>query len=335
VNNSDTNVADGPQLRALPSAPSTEHVSNATMAVANPDTFWNLTAQDLMTAGVSLLSSWPLAILIALCFLRSDIKTLLGRLFRWSGFGVDMEFRESVNKLFESSDAIQSSDVEPQRALEEKTTPASELSTAPARELSASNEGERSDDLDRVQRLLQVSPRAVVVEAFSDLEEKARSLGTAMNVSPPRLSNVVKTLVEQKKIFPSATRNAIELNDLRNRVVYSTNDAIAPEDALRYWAIADKLGREFIEILKNMPGKYTIVYKGGPDNGFIDTGQEAASKVELLAMKHVGDTNRWVVGEPEIGQAFQGAPKCDSPPLSDSGGAPVYAARTGAYSVSN
>ena len=64
-----------------------------------------------------------------------------------------------------------------------------------------------------------------------------------------------------------------------------------------------------MDILTNVRTRYTIVYKGGPDNGFIETGEQAEQKLWLLGAKKIKGTEKIVVGEPKVGGGTKGFPQ--------------------------
>ena len=163
---------------ASPASAAPLAVPNATTTTESQSQpgFWDWTATDFLNSGVQVATSWPLAMLIALFILRRQVKLLTERMLKWSGFGVDIEFGAGLEKA-----EILAVDARPPE------TPTAQIAMA---EEKAENNVALQEILkppqtlgsdERMRRLLELSPKAVVLEAFTSLEDRAQCRHSTFN----------------------------------------------------------------------------------------------------------------------------------------------------------
>jgi hypothetical protein len=296
--------------------------------------FWNITAKDVLHDTVSLASdcAWPTVILIIVVLMRKKIMSLPDRLIKWRGFGVDAEFQEGlqqIERIRVRDDSYQETEmitvdgsvriidqgapveqlthdnVKPEALSEDpkanevkqkdiETTVCVVDATSPAKD--------KENSTERIQRLVQVSPAAAVTEAYSYLERQAQLTGTSLGIAPPTLRNVVKYLVDKGRLPNSTTEMANRLQSLRNRAAHTPAEGIQANDALEYWTLSRDLMEQLAAFRKT--GEYTIVYKGGPNDGIIETGEDARRTIWGLGAQM--KKGKLVLGPPQVGRGSKG-----------------------------
>lgn len=320
---------------------SAQHTSTSaptqTSTQVSSEPFWNITAKDLLHDTVSLVSAcaWPVVGVIFLLLMRQQIRSLSNRLIKWSGLGVDAEFQEGlqqierIKEIDDSYDKTKIITAETQGPIVEQGAPVPQLThdkvssepASPAPKADAFKQvdietpvkltggsgvvKQKESPTDRIQRLVQVSPAAAVTEAYSYLERQAKLTGTALGIVPPTLRNVVKHLVENGRLPNNTSELAKRLQDLRNHAAHNSTEGIQATDALEYWT----LSRDLIELLTEIrkPGEYVVVYKGGPNDGIIETGEDARRTTSLLGVRQVkGENGTIVFGPPQVGHGSKG-----------------------------
>jgi hypothetical protein len=343
VQNKDDNAASVPQKTDTSSTTTKVDTPQSTSTPAPTQTstqvpsepFWNIKAKDVLHDTVALVSAcaWPVVGLIFLLLMRKQIKSLSNRLIKWSGLGVDAEFQEGlqqIEKIKERDDSYQEKKIitaDGYGPIIEQRGPVPQLthdtvSPESASESPKANEVKQIDiettvrfadgtsaakqkesPTERIQRLVQVSPAAAVTEAYSYLERQAQLTGTALGIAPPTVRNVVKHLVGKGRLPDSTTEMAKRLQTLRNHAAQSRTEGIQVTDALEYWTLTRDLMEQLATVWK--PSDYKIVYKGGPNDGIIETGEDASRTITLLGSRMISE-NRIVIGPPKIGRGMKG-----------------------------
>jgi hypothetical protein len=310
-----------PQTPAPSATKDSRVIGTQTETAAGP--FFDVSLKDSLDTVVGLANAWPLALLIALLVLRKELTKLVGRIARWSGYGVDVEFREGLDKLTEIAEDTVVTTIpgsltvhEPEAIADTRERPEA-VSADPSNEIGKDSvdvvestteqqpPDQNEDRAARIMRLAQVSPAAAVIEAYADLEQKAKIVATAFRL--PRYSplDVVSRLVRLGKLPEASIEYVKELRTLRNRAAHQPKQLTSSDESIEYWKLASDLGDQLSAILASYPGSYKIVYKGGPDHGFIDSGPNANRLVQGLGLTQVKGEDLFVIAEPRIGRGFQ------------------------------
>jgi hypothetical protein len=87
--------------------------------------------------------------------------------------------------------------------------------------------------------------------------------------------------------------------------VNSPTEGIQVTDALEYWTLSRDLMEQLAALGK--PGAYTIVYKGGPNDGIIESGADASRTMWLLGATKLKGEHGIIQGKPKIGRGLKGA----------------------------
>jgi uncharacterized protein YutE (UPF0331/DUF86 family) len=87
--------------------------------------------------------------------------------------------------------------------------------------------------------LIDVSPRAGIIEAWTDIETALTSVANCCGLSPIRSpSQLISELTDRGRLNRSTESRLDELRALRNEVAHGRNLSISREDAIDYALIA-------------------------------------------------------------------------------------------------
>ncbi len=271
----------------------------------------NITAKDVLTSAVTILTSWPLILLLIVFLLREKIKLLLERILKVRWGDKEVEFDDKVEHLIARAEV--SLPHEPVPAITGdgpeslETTRSQKVIEFKGKATFASPETQviQGDEAAKIQSLAQTFPSAAIVVAYAELENQAKALGTALKIDPPTVNRVIDHLVAEEKL-PDATKSIVkELRTLRNKAAHNP-EAVSNDAAENYSALAADLKRDLRNILRDFPGEYTVVYKGGPNNGIIETGADAARTIQGLSWQQIKGEAALVWGKPEVGRGMKG-----------------------------
>lgn len=160
--------------------------------------------------------AWPVATIIVSILFRKQLYLLLSRLRKGKVGSAEFEFEEAIKQLEES---------------------ASELATAPD-----SNMGTPSV------RLVTSNPRAAILEAWLELEDKAINLALSLDLVRPTARRYPEGAIKgirKAGILSNANLNILEaLQLLRNQAAHDPDFNPLPDAVLTYTQLARDLGAE-------------------------------------------------------------------------------------------
>lgn len=156
--------------------------------------------------------AWPAAVLIALVLLRKPLAQLLRLLSKLKYGGLELEFKQQVEEL---------------RGKVSAAVPM----------LASKDEAELED---RVLELVNVAPRAAVMQACRDVEVAAHQAVErhGLKLPKPTLLSAIKTLEESKLINDTQSAAVNVVRHVRNTTVHNSEFAISRRDALEVVRLA-------------------------------------------------------------------------------------------------
>ena len=159
--------------------------------------------------------AWPATVIIAIILLKKEIHALLARLTKVKVKDIEAEFRESMKKLEQ----------------------AEESSAAPSAE--AKRKFIQGVDADRFTRLLQVSTRAAITEAWIEVERASALVAKTLGVlegRQPIASIVLKMLMDENLFKPQMLEAYYTARRLRNEASHFPEFSISTDEAEKYIA---------------------------------------------------------------------------------------------------
>jgi len=167
--------------------------------------------------------AWPAVVLIVVLMLKDSIAALIPRLKRFKHKDTELEFEEKV------------------REIEAQVAPVTK--NLPAR---TGNPSDRVSQIDRLYDIVDISPRAAIVEAWIQVESALSKVASKVegfdknwrSIPPTTLLNILRDrgLIEER-IFDGLQ----QMRTLRNRAAHSEDFALSAEGV-----------RKFLELSKNV-----------------------------------------------------------------------------------
>lgn len=101
---------------------------------------------------------------------------------------------------------------------------------------------------ERLVRLAEISPRAIIIEAWAELESAARSALSANQGQRPPTAGILGDLLLERGVFDEAGFQIYSiLRALRNRVAHEAEYSLAAGEALEYAGLARSLAERLRE----------------------------------------------------------------------------------------
>lgn len=162
--------------------------------------------------------AWPACVLWLAYLFRGEIRAVAARVSH-------LKFKEFEAKFSQDLNVVEHS----LKKLEE-----AKPNSLP------SNTRTLNPELDQLERIAEVSPRAAVIEAWRLIEEAAGRSGFVQGASIPRINAAlfVNWLVREGKLPVDSEATFDALRDLRNRVAHAPEFSISLSDAQRYLQLA-------------------------------------------------------------------------------------------------
>lgn len=163
--------------------------------------------------------AWPIAIVIAVAIFRAPLLTLLHELKRLKWKDVELEFEKEVLKA-------------------KAELPQVQVSTQPATQLI------EGDSEARLLNLLEISPKAAVLEAWLQVEREALELLRRKQVAlPPSITplRTLELLLQHKLLDKNGQALFNAIRKLRNRAVHENETEISEKAALDYISMASEM----------------------------------------------------------------------------------------------
>lgn len=159
--------------------------------------------------------AWPATVIIAIVLLKEELHALLARLTKVKVKEVEAEFRESIKKLAQAEDSSAPTNAEAKRKFIQGV------------------------DADRLSRLLQVSTRAAITEAWIEVERTSALVAKTLGVlegRQPIASIVLKMLLEENLFTPQMLEAYYTARRLRNEASHVPDFSISIDEAEKYIA---------------------------------------------------------------------------------------------------
>jgi hypothetical protein len=171
---------------------------------------------DIYTFISNILSSlvWPTLVLVALILLRKEIRLLLPSLQKVRYKDFELDFEKRVEQLQKEADQAQ-------------LPPAPQRLALPA--LSPTD--------DPLEKLINISPRVAIIEAFNYVEEAIREAVLRHGIAIDKfygVRNAAKALMDHGVLSSKMYDLLTELRILRNQASHTTTLDVTPEDARLY-----------------------------------------------------------------------------------------------------
>lgn len=155
--------------------------------------------------------AWPLAAVVIVFLLRTQLADLLPAIRRLRFGAFEFDFGERIN------------------ALETKAVQEEILATLPPESLEST----------RLERLADVAPRAAVLEAWLAVEKEARVAAEKVNLPPNvPIARLVRELQSRRLVALGLAAYVNELREIRNRAVHADDFTLLPDHAERYVTLA-------------------------------------------------------------------------------------------------
>lgn len=161
--------------------------------------------------------TWPILILVITLIFKNSIKNLLKKLSKFSGKGLEFEFKSDLNTV-----------------------------TTELFDNESKNYTFHSKELEDMSKMTLDYPKASIIKAWSILEYRLMKDGERLHLQTgtavPNI-NIYKLIgyYRDKKIYPESMINSInELRKLRNRAAHSHDSfMVTSEDAITYIKLVD------------------------------------------------------------------------------------------------
>jgi len=201
--------------------------------------------------------AWPMTAFTALIVLRRPLRALLGRVVSYEGPIGKVGFGKQIVEL---------------ERLDEERKLAAAANDTESVEASAANRG-RADELGALAQLAEISPAALVMMGWKDvertlfglyqaagLEDKTRRVGTSPLRSSPPGAVLIGAVSKAGLVTAELTDTLHSLRKLRNDAVHELDTQITSIEALSYADIASSVAKQ----LQN------IRHRRFPDSGVSD-----------------------------------------------------------------
>ncbi|WP_090423167.1 hypothetical protein [Mycobacterium europaeum] len=187
----------------------------------------------------SLVSSlgWPIVVIVVVIYLRSEVKSVaqgfshrIKDMTKVQAGNVSAEFERGASEVAQRMDAMVSAD-------------GMELTTGETDVIQQLPDGTVDDRKDKVERLLEQDPRAVVLLEFIEVESALTNVYQQLFAKPwlpssrPSFTQMVNTLAEWEIIAGDMAGVMTELAQLRNKIAHEPG-ATVTEDAARDYVSA-------------------------------------------------------------------------------------------------
>ncbi|MNM70865.1 hypothetical protein D3C81_825100 [compost metagenome] len=162
--------------------------------------------------------AWPVCVLWLTYLFRSEIQAVASRVSH-------LKFKEFEAKFSQELNAVEVSLKELEQAKPN---------------FSPSNASTSNPQLDQLERIAEVSPRAAIIEAWRLIEDAASRSGFVQGASIPRINAAlfVNWFVREGKLPVDSEATFDALRDLRNKAAHAPEFSISSADAQRYLRLA-------------------------------------------------------------------------------------------------
>jgi hypothetical protein len=177
---------------------------------------------------------WPITILIIALIFKSELSKLLLKLST-------LKYKDFEAKFGHQLEVVEK---------KVKELPKPKFKKAPPPEIEEKSKEEETD-FDRLIRIAEISPRAAIAEAWTEVEIAARKAANQAKLKinkPESVINIANAFINEG-VFNDAVLTALnEIRDLRNKAVHMEDFNISHNEAIKYIDLAFNLAFELYNV---------------------------------------------------------------------------------------